>query len=98
MIERFLPREEFSSYEDFKANFRLTIPEEFNFAYDVVDVWAEKDFHKPALVWINDDFQERRRCFGAVDSQTADRNMDLLAGPAPHWRSCHTRDLPANGP
>ena len=43
MIERFIPREEFSSYEDFKANFQLTIPEDFNFAYDVVDVWAEKD-------------------------------------------------------
>ncbi len=66
MIERFIPREEFSSYEDFKANFQLTIPEDFNFAYDVVDVWAEKDFHKPALVWINDDFQERRLSFGEI--------------------------------
>ena len=40
MIERFLPRERFESYEDFKANYRVTVPPRFNFAYDVVDGWA----------------------------------------------------------
>ena len=54
MIERFLERTEFSSYEDFKSNYRLKIPEHFNFAYDVVDEWARQDKNKPALVWCND--------------------------------------------
>ena len=52
MLEKFLPRQEFSSYEDFKANYKVTIPDRFNFAYDVVDAWAEQDDHKPALAWL----------------------------------------------
>ena len=35
---------------DFKANYRLNIPEGFNFAYDVIDGWAEQDPDKPALL------------------------------------------------
>jgi acetyl-CoA synthetase len=41
MLEKFLPREKFSSYEDFKENYRVTIPPDFNFAYDVVDARAK---------------------------------------------------------
>ncbi|HEX2955066.1 MAG TPA: AMP-binding protein, partial [Bacillota bacterium] len=54
MLERFLPREKFDSYEDFKANYRLNIPENFNFAYDVVDEWARVKPEKTALVWCDD--------------------------------------------
>ena len=52
MLEKFLPRQEFSSYEDFKANYKVNIPDRFNFAYDVVDAWAEQDDHKPALAYL----------------------------------------------
>lgn len=38
MIEKFLPRTGFDSYEDFKANYRLNVPGDFNFAYDVIDL------------------------------------------------------------
>ena len=54
MLEKFLPRQEFSSYEDFKANYKVNIPERFNFAYDVVDAWAKEDDSKPALAWLDD--------------------------------------------
>ena len=54
MLEKFLPRQEFDSYEDFKANYRANIPERFNFAYDVIDGWALQDDKKPALAWIDD--------------------------------------------
>ncbi len=47
MINRFLKNTEFKSYEDFKANYHLDIPADFNFAYDVVDAWAEENFDKP---------------------------------------------------
>ena len=66
MLERFLPRTEFSSYEDFKENYRLNIPENFNFAYDVIDVWAAESPDKPALVWVNDADEEKRFTFGDV--------------------------------
>ena len=62
MIEKFLPRTGFDSYEDFKANYRLNVPGDFNFAYDVIDEWA-KDPEKPALVWVNDGRDERRYTF-----------------------------------
>jgi len=54
MIERFLEKTEFSSMEDFRKNFRLKVPDNFNFAYDVMDVWAEETPDKPALLWTND--------------------------------------------
>lgn len=54
MLEKFLDKTEFDSYEDFMANFHVNVPENFNFGYDVVDAWAEKEPDKPALLWTND--------------------------------------------
>jgi acetyl-CoA synthetase len=54
ILSRYCPRIEFDSYEDFYANYRCHVPEDFNFAYDVVDEWARLQPDKPALVWTND--------------------------------------------
>lgn len=54
LLHKFLDRVEFDSYEDFKQNYKLNIPENFNFGYDVVDAWAEYDKNKIALVWCDD--------------------------------------------
>ncbi|NLV35966.1 MAG: AMP-binding protein [Clostridiaceae bacterium] len=59
MIEKFLPRVHFDSYEDFKANYKVNLPENFNFAYDVVDAWAIKEPYRTAMVWCNDEAEER---------------------------------------
>ncbi len=61
MLEKFLPRQQFDSYEDFKANYRVNIPEKFNFAYDVVDAWALEKPDKLGLVWCDD--QDREKFF-----------------------------------
>ncbi|MEI6100591.1 MAG: AMP-binding protein [Eubacteriales bacterium] len=66
MIERFLDRTEFNSYEDFKANYKLNIPPVFNFAYDVVDEWAKENPDKPALLWCDDSGEEKRFSFGEM--------------------------------
>lgn len=55
MLEKFLPRQDFDSYEDFKANYKAIVPDKFNFAYDVIDGWAEEDDTMPALAWLGDD-------------------------------------------
>lgn len=55
MLEKFLPRTDFDSYEDLKANYKVVVPEGFNFAYDVVDAWAEVDKDKKALFWCTDE-------------------------------------------
>ena len=59
MLEKFLPRIDFDSYEDFKANYRVNCPEGFNFAYDVIDAWADAQPDKNALLYC-DDFGTRR--------------------------------------
>ncbi len=54
MLEKFLKQTEYTSTEDFKNNFHLDVPDNFNFAYDVVDEWAKTDPLKKALCWVND--------------------------------------------
>lgn len=63
LLHKFLPRIEFDSYEDFKANYKVNIPEDFNFGFDVVDAWAEADENKKALVWCNDHGEEKTFTF-----------------------------------
>ena len=59
LLERFLPRIEFDSYEDFKKNYKVNPPEKFNFGFDIVDAWAKEDKEKRALVWCDDHGQEK---------------------------------------
>ena len=40
MVERFLSQTSFTTQEDFIKNFKINVPENFNFGYDVVDAWA----------------------------------------------------------
>jgi len=66
MLETFLQQTEFTDFEDFKANYKLIIPDNFNFAYDVVDVWAAKEPNKRALLWTNDQGECREFTFGEI--------------------------------
>ena len=63
ILSKYCPRIEFDSYEDFYDNFKIDVPENFNFAYDVVDEWARVEPEKKALVWINDAGEEREFTF-----------------------------------
>lgn len=54
LLERYLAKTRFDSYEDFSAHFRIQVPERFNFGYDVVDELARRAPDKPALVWCDD--------------------------------------------
>ena len=54
MLERFLDKTSFSSQEDFMKNFKVKVPDCFNFGYDVVDEWARIAPEKKALLWTND--------------------------------------------
>lgn len=77
MLEKFLPRTEFSSYEDFKKNYRVNIPKDFNFAYDVVDAWAAEEPGKTAMVWCNDFGEERIFTFGDM-KRLSDKAANLF--------------------
>ena len=59
LLKKFLPRIEFDSYEDFKANYKVNVPEDFNFGFDVVDAWADAEPEKKALVWCDEEDDEK---------------------------------------
>ena len=70
MVERFLKQTSFTSVEDYNKNLEFIIPENFNFAYDVMDQWAEEAPDKLALLWTNDQGEEIRATFGQLKEQS----------------------------
>lgn len=58
ILDKYLSKIDFNSYEDFVENFNINIPENFNFAYDVVDEIAAKSPDKIAMVWCDDKGEE----------------------------------------
>lgn len=66
LLDRFVNRTEFDSYDDFRDNLTINIPEHFNFAFDVVDVYAAEQPDKRALVWCDDHGNERTYTFGEL--------------------------------
>ena len=70
MIERFLRQTHFESVEDYNKNLEFIIPENFNFAYDVMDVWAEETPDKVALIWTNDQGAEVIATFADLKRQS----------------------------
>jgi len=83
MLERFLKQTKFESQDDYKKNFKIIIPEVFNFGYDVVDVWAEKAPSKKALCWTNDQGDHRDFTFEDIKNysdQTASYFQSLGIG------------------
>ena len=70
MLEKFLDKIDFSSYEDFMQNFHINVPEDFNFAYDVVDEWARIAPDKKALLWVNDMGEARQFTFADIKCES----------------------------
>jgi len=66
LVSRFVSGTEFEAYEEFKNNMKINVPERFNFAFDVVDVYAEMAPDKKALVWCNDRGDELILTFGEL--------------------------------
>ena len=70
ILSRFLRQTTFVSEEDYAKNLEFIIPKNFNFAYDVVDAWAEEAPDKIALLWTNDEGEERRLSFADLKQQS----------------------------
>ena len=54
LLDKYLPKAEFESYEDFYKNYKINIPEKFNFAFDVVDEIAKEKPNNRALQWCDE--------------------------------------------
>ena len=66
MLDRFLARTSFTSYQDFSRGYQVTVPPRFNFAWDVVDEIAGREPGRRALVWCNEKGDEAVFTFGQV--------------------------------
>ena len=101
MLERFVKQTKFSSQEDFKKNFKIKVPENFNFGYDVVDAWAAEQPDKLAMLWTNDKgecirytFADLKRCtdqtasyFQSLGIGRGDKVMLILKRRYEFWYS-----------
>ncbi|CAK7039941.1 MAG: Acetyl-coenzyme A synthetase [Desulfovibrio sp.] len=67
-----------ASYEEFCAKFSLTVPEKYNFAFDVLDKMAEETPDKLCLRHVRDDFTVRDQTFREV----ADASSQVAAALA----------------
>ena len=62
-FKRFLKQGEFNSYDDYSKNATPIVPENFNFAYDVVDVIASETPDKVAILWVDDNGEKKSITF-----------------------------------
>ena len=65
LYERFTGRhrDSYSTLEDLQKNYRLDIPDDFNFAFDCLDAIAADTPGALALLWISNEGEERRFTF-----------------------------------
>ena len=78
IYEQFLgrSRDSFTSLKDAQENFKLTYKEDFNFAYDVMDVLGQTKPNKLAMIWVSRNGEEKRLTF---------RDMMLLSNKAANY-------------
>ncbi len=80
MIERFLKQTSFKDNQDYIDNLEFTVPENFNFAYDVMDQWAIEAPDANAILWTNEEGDVRAITFAEfkqLSDQAASYFMSL---------------------
>lgn len=70
---------EFVDYDDLKQHLKLKAPENFNFAYDVVDRYAKEAPEKRALVWCDDHGGEEIFTFAQISEMSKKTANFLVA-------------------
>jgi len=59
-------RDDFATLEDIQKNYRLNVPDDFNFAFDCLDVIAAEKPDALALLWLSNEGEERRFTFEEI--------------------------------
>ena len=73
-------RDDFATLEDLQKNFKLTHPDDFNFAFDCLDEMAADTPDALALLWLSNDGEERRFSY---------RDIALLSNKAARFFLSH---------
>ncbi len=77
MISKYLKQETFRDYDDFVSNYKVHVPDDFNFGYDVIDAYAASEPEKEAITWVNDHGQVRHVNYRALKNMS-DRCASFL--------------------
>ncbi len=77
LLHKYLNKTDFDSYEDFCSNFKLNIPEHFNFAFDVLDDYADNEPDRMAMVWCDEKDGEEYIKFGELRKRV-NRTANML--------------------
>lgn len=59
-------RDDYATFEDLSRNYKVSYPETFNFAYDVLDKIAARTPDKLAMLWVSNDNVSKRFTFGEM--------------------------------
>jgi len=78
LFEKYV-RKDYADYEDFYKNYKLEIPENFNFAYDCIDELAKKSPNKLAMRWTNVAGEKRDFTFAEM-KYYSDKTANYLKG------------------
>ncbi|MBO5606754.1 MAG: AMP-binding protein [Treponema sp.] len=70
LLDRFINIDGNATYEVAKRDYKLKVPGNFNFAYDVVDEYARLCPEKRALVWCNDENEEHFFSFKEISDDS----------------------------
>lgn len=70
LYKNYLVKPEFDSLQDFQQNFKIKVPHNFNFAYDILDVYAAQEPNKTALVWTNDKHEKHTFTYAGLKEQS----------------------------
>ena len=98
LMERYA-RANFAGQQDFEQNFKIDVPENYNFAFDCIDELAARQPDKTALVWCNDQgaqatysfsqlaagMNAAARYFASLGVAKGDRVMLMLKRRAQYW-------------
>ncbi len=72
-------RDSFSSLKDAQENLKFSCPDDFNFAYDVIDELGRTKPDKTAMVWVSKNWEEKIISFSEL-SRESDRAAAFLYG------------------
>ena len=78
ILDKYVKKSKFNSYEEFKKEFKIIEPKSFNFAYDVVDEIALKTPDATAMVWCDEQGREAKFTFGQMKLHS-DRAANFLS-------------------
>jgi acetyl-CoA synthetase len=79
LLDEFLPKREFDSYEDFYNSFSLRTPENFNFAWDVMDRLAGTKASERALEWCDEKGAEKILTYADI-KKLSNQAANVLTG------------------